>query len=159
MGLLIEIKERQRTERLIDRLADVLATAQAADDVLVISFDHPSLQQVKQRIPGIRTELITHARHLDPAGLARRAGAESVAIEWDMFQPDDARALHEAGIAVRVTMPKPERLLLRVRYGLDDEAAISGMLAAGLIDVLAGDNTDAVAALVGRSAPSKRLRR
>ena len=31
-------------------------------------------------------------------------------IEWDMFHPDDARALHAAGIAVRVTMPRPEAL-------------------------------------------------
>ena len=79
----------------------------------MISFDHPSLLRVKERIPGVRTELITHARHVDPAGLAKRAGAASVAIEWDMFHPDDARALHDAGIAVRVTVPRPERIAAR----------------------------------------------
>lgn len=152
MGLLVEIKERQRAERLIERLADLVGEADAADDVLVISFDHPSLLRVKERIPGVRTELITHARHVDPVGIVRKAEAASVAIEWDMFHPSDAKALHAAGIAVRVTVPKPERVARRLLYGLDDRAAIKRALAAGLIDVLAGDDVDDIAALVREAA-------
>jgi glycerophosphoryl diester phosphodiesterase len=148
MGLLVEIKERRRADRMIERLAEVLAAARSLDEVLVISFDHPSLVHARRRIPGARTELITHARHLDPAGMATRAGAASVAIEWDMFSPEDARRLHDAGIGVRVSMPRPERMLLRQRYGLDDQAAIAEALSSGLIDALAGDDTDVVASLV-----------
>lgn len=148
MSLLVEIKERQRTDVLIDRLAEVLNSAQAVDEVLVISFDHPSLVRVRERISGVRTELITHARHTDPAGLAINAGAASVAIEWDMFHPDDAKALHDVGVAVRVTVPRPDRMAFRRRYGLDFEPVLSGALAGGLIDVLAGDDTDHVAGLV-----------
>ena len=58
------------------------------------------------------------------AGLALRAGAASVTIEWNMLQPDDARALHDAGIAVRATLSRPECLLLRLQYGLDDQVAV-----------------------------------
>ena len=152
MGLLVEIKERRRTDLMIERLAEVLTAERAVEEVLVISFDHPSLLDMKLRLPAVRTELITHARHVDPVGLARRAGAASLAIEWDMFHPDDARALHAAGVAVRVTLPRPERLALRRGYGLDDEPAIADALAAGLIDALAGDDVEAVAGLVRRHA-------
>ena len=93
MGLLIEIKERQRPEILIECLARLLTAENALDDVLVISFDHVSLVRLKNRLPAIRTELITHARHADPVAMAERAGAASVAIEWNMFDADDAIAL------------------------------------------------------------------
>jgi glycerophosphoryl diester phosphodiesterase len=153
IGLLVEIKERQRTERMIARLGEVLTAQQAVDDVLVISFDHVSLVAVRECISGARTELITHARHVDPAALARRAGAASVAIEADMFHADDARALHAAGVAVRVTLPRPDRIAARRAYGLDIEAPIVAALSQGLIDVLAGDDTAAIAALVRAHAP------
>jgi glycerophosphoryl diester phosphodiesterase len=151
MGLLIEIKERGRADRLIELLPAVLADY--LHDVLVISFDHPSLLRVQQRLPGARTELITHARHVDIAAIARRAAATSIAIEWDMFHPDDARALHGAGVAVRVTIPRPDKLAWRRARGMDDLPPIREALTAGLIDVLAGDDTDYVAALVRENMP------
>jgi glycerophosphoryl diester phosphodiesterase len=153
IGLLVEIKERQRAERMITRLGEVLAAAKALDEVLVISFDHVSLVAVRECIPGARTELITHARHVDPVALARRAGAASVAIEADMFHADDARALHAAGVAVRVSLPRPARIAARRAYGLNIEAPIVAALSEGLIDVLAGDDTAAIAALVRAHAP------
>jgi glycerophosphoryl diester phosphodiesterase len=148
IGLLVEIKERRRPDILIGRLASVLTRTGASDDVLLISFDHPSLERAQARIPGLRTELITHARHVDPVALARRAGAASVAIEADMFHPDDAAALHAAGIAVRVTIPRPERIALRRGYGLDPLVHVVPALRAGLIDVLAGDDVRFLRALV-----------
>lgn len=153
IGLLVEIKERQRPGRIITRLGEVLAAQNSLDDVLVISFDHRSMVEVRARIPGARTELITHARHVDPVAIARAAGAASVAIEADMFHADDARALHAEGVAVRVTLPRPERIAARRAYGLDIEGPIVDALAAGLVDVLAGDDTAAIAALVRKHAP------
>lgn len=157
LALLVEIKERQSPERMIERLGEVLAATGSLEEVLVISFDHPSLLRAQARVPGLRTEIITHARHADPVALARRAGASSVAIESDMFHPDDAVALHEAGIATRVTIPRPERIALRRGYGLDPLAAVVDGLARGLIDVLAGDDVRHLRALVeaaGRAQPS-----
>lgn len=141
MALLIEIKERQRPQTVIEQLVRLLENENAVDDVLVISFDHVSLAQLRDRLPAIRTELITHARHVDPLEMARRAGASSVSIEWDMFDARDAVALHSANIAVRVTLPRPDRLALRRGYGFDDEVRVRAHLAAGHIDVLAGDDT------------------
>ncbi|WP_342363885.1 glycerophosphodiester phosphodiesterase [Terrarubrum flagellatum] len=144
LALLVEIKERQRPDVMIERLGAVLKAQNAVDDVLVISFDHPSLVRARERIPGLRTEIITHARHVDPVAIAHNVGATSVAIEWDMFHPDDARALHDAGIATRVTIPRPDRIAFRANYGLDLTQSITAALRLGLIDVLAGDDTVAV---------------
>ncbi len=154
MGLLVEIKERQRPGLMLERLAEVLTAEQAIDDVVVISFDHPSLVRLRERLPAVRTELITHARHVDPAAMATRAGAAGVAIEWGMFHPEDAEALHAAGIAVRVTLPRPDVLARRSRCGLDDGPAIEAALRCGAIDILAGDDAASLAALVARCCPS-----
>jgi glycerophosphoryl diester phosphodiesterase len=151
MGLLVEIKERRRPEVLIDRLVALLEETKSIDDVLVISFDHPSLVELRRRDPRIRTEIITHARHVDIGGVAIAAGVASVAIEWDMFHESDARALHTLGIATRVTIPRPDRIAFRRDYGLDPLPTICNALSAGLIDVLAGDDTAAVADLVRSS--------
>ena len=86
--------------------------------------------------------------------MARRAGAASVAMEWNMFHPDDAEALHAAGIAVRVTLPRPEVLERRRHLGLHDGPAIAAALEGGLIDILAGDDAAWLAALVARHGPS-----
>jgi glycerophosphoryl diester phosphodiesterase len=156
LGLLLEIKERERPELLIERLGEALQAADALDRVLVISFDHPSLLHARARIPGLRTEIVTHARHVDPVVLARRAEATSVAIEWDMFAPEDARALHAAGVAVRVTIPRPAVVERRRRHGLDLEAKLAPALAEGLIDLLTGDDVGFVRGWVerhGRCAP------
>jgi glycerophosphoryl diester phosphodiesterase len=157
MALLVEIKERKRAEIMIDRLAAVLEETGSVDDVLVISFDHVSLLEMRRRNPAIRTEIITHARHVDIAAVALKAGAASVAIEWDMFHESDAQALHDIGIATRVTIPRPERIAFRRDYGLDPLPALRKALSADLIDVLAGDDTAAVADLV-RSTTGAQIR-
>ena len=154
VGLLIEIKERQRPETILERLGSLLIEERAEAEVLVISFDHVSLRRLRDSFPNLRTELITHARHVDIAGIANRAGAASVSIEWNMFHPDDARALHESGIGVRVSMPRPERLAHRRGYGFDDEAKVVEYLRAGLIDVLLGDDAAFTRKLVDAAGAS-----
>lgn len=153
MGLLVEIKEREKPDQMIDGLGRLLESENAMDDVLVISFDHPSLARLRGRFPSIRTEIITHARHADPVTMARRVGAASVSIEWDMFSAEDAKALHDARIAVRLTLPRPERLAFRRSYGYDDEYRVTELLAAGHIDVIAGDDTAYLRRLVDAARP------
>ena len=110
LGLVAEIKERQRIDRLLERLAALIEETGALDDVILISFDHVDLRRAKDMIPGIRTEGITHARHADPVGVARSARLDSLSIELDRFDPADALALHAAGIALRCHVPPPDKL-------------------------------------------------
>lgn len=150
LGLVVEIKERERVDAAIARLAAVLAEHDATGEVVVISFDHPSLLRVKAGIPGARTEIITHARHVDMVAVARMARADSVSIELDMFHAEDAAQLHAAGIAIRCHLPQPAVLLERRRLGLDFEPPLAEALRRGLIDTLSGDDVAFLAALARR---------
>jgi glycerophosphoryl diester phosphodiesterase len=152
LGLVIEIKERSRVEPLIERLAELLEATGARDDALLISFDHVDLRRAKERIPRLRTEGITHCRHADPVAVARAARLDSLSVELDRFHPEDARALHGAGIAIRCHVPPPVEIELGQRYGIDPLPTLREWLAAGLIDSLSGDDVSYLADLVA-SAP------
>jgi glycerophosphoryl diester phosphodiesterase len=140
LGLVIEIKERQRVDKLIEKLGMVLEEAGMLEEVIIISFSHPVLVQVKERISNVRTEGITHARHVNPVRLAKEARLDSLSIEVEMFHPDDARALHEAGVAIRCHLPRPDELAFYKKLGLDIESHVVQWLREGLMDSLSGDD-------------------
>lgn len=151
LGLVVEIKERLRLDVLVERLGALLDETGAADRVMLLSFDHVDLRRAKERLPGIRTEGITHARHADPVGVARAARLDSLSIELERFHPDDARALHDAGVAIRCHVLPPAELAHDRHYGLDPLPALRAWLSAGLIDALSGDDVSFLAHLVARS--------
>jgi glycerophosphoryl diester phosphodiesterase len=140
LGLVIEIKERRRLDEAIARLGAVLDATRALEEVVLLSFDHPSLLRAKERIPGARTEIITHARHVDIVAVARAACADSISIELDMLQADDARALAEAGIGIRCHLPRPAWLARQETYGLDPTGELITALNHGTITSLSGDD-------------------
>jgi glycerophosphoryl diester phosphodiesterase len=153
LGLVVEIKERERVDAAIDRLVAVLRAHDAVGDVVVISFDHPSLLAVKARLPEARTEIITHARHVDMVAVAQAARADSVSIELEMFHAGDAAALHAAGVAIRCHLPPPAELLERRRLGLDFEPKVAHALRRGLVDSLSGDDAAFLVDLIRRHTP------
>ncbi len=157
LGFTVEIKERQRIPSMIDRLNELLGRSGDEERVMVLSFDHVDLMTVKARIPGIRTEGITHARHVDFVAIARQAGLDSLSIEFLRFFPDDARKIHDAGIAIRCHLPEPATLEAARDLGLDFETLIGPALEAGLIDSLSGDDVGFLRALVDRHPIRSRL--
>ena len=151
LGLVIEIKERLGIDRLIARLGELLEETDTYDDVIIISFDHPSLLEVKRRLPGIRTEGITHARHADMIAVARSAELDSLSIEMARFHPDDAEALHDAGVAIRCHMQRPRLLEHYEALGLDISGQVGSWLQGGLIDSLSGDDVSWLQQFVSRN--------
>jgi glycerophosphoryl diester phosphodiesterase len=150
-GVVLEIKEAERPDAAADRVAALLQAAAVVDRVLVLSFDHVVLKRARERHPELRTEAITHARHADLVGVLRACGASSVSIELEMFHPDDARALHAAGLSNRVHMPRPEALAEYWRGGRDILPRVTDWIAEGLIDSLSGDDVPFIAGLVARA--------
>ena len=140
LRLVVEIKERRRVDETMARLREVLDATRALDDVVLLSFDHPSMLRVKECIPGVRTEIITHARHVDIVAVARAAGADSVSIELDMLHADDALALAGAGIGIRCHLPRPAWLARQEAYGLDSTAELVTALKHGAITSVSGDD-------------------
>jgi glycerophosphoryl diester phosphodiesterase len=151
MGLVLEIKEAERADLAVDRAASLVGETGSLDRVVVISFDHVVLKRAVERHPGLRTEAITHARHADIVGVLRSCGASAVSIELEMFRPDDARALHEAGCSIRVHVPRPEQLAEYWRGGRDPLPDLVQWIAEGLIDTVSGDDVPFIARLVERA--------
>ncbi len=151
IGLLIEIKETERPDFAVDRVAGLLEATGASDRVLVISFDHVVLKRAVDRHPGIGTEAITHSRHPDIVGVLRACGATSASVELDMFHPDDAKALHDAGYSNRLSLPRPEVLAEYWRGGRDIIPSLVRWIGEGLIDTISGDDVPFLARLVGRA--------
>ena len=148
MGIVLEIKEVERPDLAVDKVAALLRATDTLDRVIVISFDHVVLKRAVERHPGLRTEAITHARHADIIGVLKACGAASVSIELDMFQPDDAMALHEAGFSNRLSMPRPDKLAEYWRGGRDPLPKIVRWIGDGLIDSISGDDVPFIARLV-----------
>lgn len=150
LGLVVEIKEVQRVDTLLEQLAMLLEETNSHDQVIVISFDHHVLLHVKDVMPQVRTEGITHARHVDFVGVARAAKLDSLSIEFRMFHPDDAAKLHDAGIAIRCHLPRPDRLAYYETLGLPVTAQLGNWLADGYIDSLSNDDVAYVRQWVDR---------
>jgi len=99
-------------------------------------------------VPELRTEAIVHARHVDIVAVLKACGASSVSFEYDMFVPEDAEAVHAAGLSNRVHIPRPDALAPYWRHGRDPRRRIGAWLAAGLIDSLSGDDVPFLRRLV-----------
>ena len=151
IGIFLEIKEVERPDLAVDRVAELLEATGTADRTLVIGFDHVVLKRAVERHPQIKTQAITHARHADIIGVLRACGASSVSIELDMFHPDDAKVLHDAGFSNRVSLPGPEVLATYRRGGCDIAPSIVQWIAEGLIDAVSGDDVPFLATLVERA--------
>lgn len=140
MVIEVEIKEKVDIEAYYSALDLVLADDADRDRVMMISFDHASLKEVKSRIPGLRTGGIVHEHFSDPVAVARMSDLDELCIDLDVFDPFDAKALHAAGIAIRCHAYKPRYWELARRAGLDWDQRLPEWLGSGLIDTLSGDD-------------------
>jgi len=151
IGIFVEIKEAERPDLAVDRVVEVIEAGSMADRTIIIGFDHVVLKGGVERHPGIVTQAIIHARHVDILGVLRSCGAGSVSIELDMFHPDDAKAVHDAGFSIRVNLPRSEALAKYRRGARDIVSSIVQWIVEGLIDTLSGDDVPCLAALVERA--------
>jgi glycerophosphoryl diester phosphodiesterase len=149
--VVLEIKEAERPDFAVDRVATLLGSTGTSDQVIVISFDHTVLKRAVDRLPGLRTQAITHARHVDLLGVLKACGATSVSIELDMFNPNDGRNLHEAGLSNRVHVPRPGVLAEFWRGGRDPLLDLVQWIRDGLIDTISGDDVPFISKLVQRA--------
>ncbi len=152
LGLVVEVKEFQNLDGVVDRLADLIASDWFNENAILISFDHAFLKLAKSRLPGIRTEGIVHARHADIVTVAKRAELDSVSIEHMMFRPEDGEALHRAGVAVRFHLQRPETYARYAEAGIDLLPEARQWIADGGVDTISGDD---VAFLASLSTPPR----
>lgn len=140
LGLIVEIKDKVDGPAYLEQVAGLIAEAGMTEQVLISSFDHVVLRDLKRIAPRLRTMGINYHRLADPAGVARSAAMDVMNTDYPQFAPDLADALHGAGVAVSHYLPRPDYFALRRSYGLDYHAELAAYLRAGLIDMLVGDD-------------------
>lgn len=74
----IEIKDPNTVEPLISLLKE--RGAKCIDQVIVISFDHRCILEVKNQIPKIRTTAILYGHPLDPCHIVKPAKADGLSV-------------------------------------------------------------------------------
>jgi glycerophosphoryl diester phosphodiesterase len=151
MGIFLEIKEAERPDPAVDRVVELLEASGTADRLIISGFDHVVLKRAVERHSGLRTQAITHARHAEIVGVVRACRARSVSIELDMFHPEDAKVLHDAGYSNRVSLPRTEILAEYRCGGRDIIPSVVRWIAEGLIDTISGDDVPFLASLVKRA--------
>jgi glycerophosphoryl diester phosphodiesterase len=131
IGLLVELKNfPERDPRFIDRLLGLINRLDAAQDVIIAGFDHPTLAEIHRREPSWPIQMIYAARLTDPVGAARACGANFVCLEPAFCLREDVALLHEAGIAVQTAAHSLEEVQAFHAMGVDFiEADDAGMLA------------------------------
>jgi glycerophosphoryl diester phosphodiesterase len=154
IGLHCEIKDPGNEDALIARLAGLLEDTGSIDWFVAISFDHQQLAKAKIAIPGLRTEGITHARHVDPGGFVARAGVDSVSVEAGRFRAEDGRAIHATGVAIRCHLPVPDKIAKLEKYGRDLRSVVGNWVSEGVVDIISGDDVGYLRMLVDEYRPS-----
>jgi glycerophosphoryl diester phosphodiesterase len=106
-----------------------------AEQVIVISFDHRSVQRVKALDSRVVTGVLYAARPTDAGlGLARAAQADAVLPHWAYVTADDVRLAHEAGLAV-------------APWASSDPAVLRELIAAG-VDAIGTNHPDVLRGLL-----------
>jgi len=97
--LLIEIKSERITYPGIERaVAELLRQYDMVDQVLVISFDHLCLREIKNLEPQVATGPLYGGRLVDPGAVARLTGADVMRPHWRYATSADVQNLHAQGL-------------------------------------------------------------
>lgn len=140
LGFEVEIKEKYDLAAFTAALKDTLSDPADLERVMMISFDHVSLKEVKAAIPGIKTGGILQERLGDPLAAARSADLDQLCIDLAVFDPKEAERLHAAGISIRCHAYRPSVIEKSVKAGLNWVETLKTSLRAGLIDTVSGDD-------------------
>ena len=103
--------------------APALAVAEAVrhfDQVLISSFDHPLVREIKALDPRLSVGLLYAYRAIDPVRLAREADASVLLPQCSYVVGEDVAAIHAAGLRVWTWATSDPTVLRRlIEAGVD----------------------------------------
>jgi len=112
-----------------EAVVESLDRAGMAEQVIVISFDHGSVQRVKALDSRVATGVLYSARPTDGGlGLARAAQADAVLPQWAFVTPEDVDLAHRADLVV-------------APWATSDPEVLRGLIAAG-VDAIGTNHPD-----------------
>jgi glycerophosphoryl diester phosphodiesterase len=99
----IEIKnDPVPSEGIEQQVAVAIRRHTMEDEVLVMSFDHRIIRELRSAAPRIATGIVYSARLVDPIAAGRAAAADALCVEWDYLGRDLVDVAHRAGLGVFV---------------------------------------------------------
>ena len=81
-------------------LLEVVKKRGMLDRVIIQSFDHRNLVELKKLEPGLKISALIGKSLPDLAALAKNLGAEVVSPNWEWITEADVEALHKSGVRV-----------------------------------------------------------
>ncbi len=118
--LLIEIKGApEPAPGIAAAVVKAVREAGMADQVLVKSFFHASVKKVREMAPEIATGILLASAPVDPVGMAREAGADSLRNLWSYWTAEAVSAARQAGLHTSA-------------WGVNEEAALKRVMDLGL---------------------------
>jgi glycerophosphoryl diester phosphodiesterase len=114
-GIGVDIEVKQAPARAV-----VEAVRDFDGQVLISSFDHPLVREIKRREPRLSIGLLYAHRAIDPVRLAREADASVLLPQWSYVRPADVETVHAAGLQVWTwATSDPDALASLIAMGLD----------------------------------------
>jgi len=86
--------------RLANEVLRLLERTRTTGNVILISWDHVELLQIKQTHPAITTRALIRGRLVDYADFVKYTKADSVSLTYGVIRPSDVEQVHRAGVAV-----------------------------------------------------------
>ncbi|MFK4808678.1 glycerophosphodiester phosphodiesterase [Devosia sp. ZW T5_3] len=136
----LELKIYDRDDVILPKLRALIDDLGCADLLQFSSFDFVQLRALKKAIPEVPTVGLSHSRLIDPAAIAREANVDAINLEIQHFPSGEAHQLHDAGFAVFLHVPRPERLEKLKSYGVDVEAQAVRWVREGQLDQIISDD-------------------
>jgi glycerophosphoryl diester phosphodiesterase len=136
----VELKIYDRNEVFFPKLRAIIDELDCADLLQFSSFDFVQLRELKKAIPEVPTVGLSHSRLINPAALAREANVDAINLEIQHFPSGESFQLHDAGFAVFLHVPRPDRLVKLKAYGIDIEARTIEWIRQGQLDHIISDD-------------------
>jgi glycerophosphoryl diester phosphodiesterase len=102
VGLNIELKSHGCVDAMASMYSEMLKSGWSEDDLLISSFDHQQLAELKVRIPTMRLGVLIHGIPVDLSASAEAMGAVSVNLSEDFITSKFIADAHSRGLKVYV---------------------------------------------------------
>ncbi len=86
--------------RLTREVIRLLEHTQTQEHVMLISWDHVQLLQIKQSHPELTTRALLNGRLVDYGDFLKHTQTDAISLSYGIVQPADVEQIHRAGVAV-----------------------------------------------------------
>lgn len=103
---------------IVTKVVELIRELGMEEDVLISSFNHDYLHQVKEQAPEIKTGVLVEHGHPDPVKLVGSLGAQAYNPKFGEVTPVEIARLRESGVDVfvyTVNDPKDMRMLVEAQ--------------------------------------------